>query len=360
MQFHVSWPTVPGYTYRLVMTNSWLGATFEHPAILYEGPGGSYTDIFSDLFGLDGSSFFVVRLSKPGDPIPAEYDYNWTWEDIPGYPVGRVWDGVTIEPGFPNWNWANWPNNWCISYEVDEEIASTAVTRSPEFSFLPSAPDIERFKVADSARRVQQLQKIQRLKILSRAQVIAALTGVLADIWLENEMARLRELDPWSYVVYEKQQRGTGKVYSGRTCGVGTPEQVLTRRDAQHWILNNFENYEQATWNAAITTAQGQSLFAAAAMWGREQQSMDYHGGAISDRGGNPANPGYGSRNRATNKVRAIAKDERVGYVFWLTARVAWREIWEFTGDKDKRFGIPILPDKPMVKFERDPYFFPN
>jgi hypothetical protein len=135
----------------------------------------------------------------------------------------------------------------------------------------------------------------------------------------------------------------------------------MARRDARHWAKNAL-GYDAATMNAFITVRAGKkkSAYAYAAMMGREQQVMDYHGGAILDRGG-VYQPGYGGRMRASNIIRGVAKYKNISYTVWLTSTAAFQqEIWEYTGNSMP--GIVAPPDADITSgpFGIYPFFFPN
>lgn len=104
-----------------------------------------------------------------------------------------------------------------------------------------------------------------------------------------------------------------------------------------------------------MTTAAGQSFHAFLATGGREQQVMDYHGGAWIDRG----SPGLPNRTRARNERRFYSKVEPLGFTMWATSEVAYGHVYDYTGEEP--VGAPVPPDKPLIRKEsRPPMFYPN
>lgn len=102
-----------------------------------------------------------------------------------------------------------------------------------------------------------------------------------------------------TYQTYTKTHPETGKIYSGRTSGTGTPLQNIARRDAGHHM--NREGYGPAVLDKSSTNP--------AATRGREQQLIDAHGGAQSTGGtsGNPINgirPGNPKRQDYLNAAK--------------------------------------------------------
>jgi len=344
-----SFPTVAGERYSILRADTsgaWMGF---HGSELTSTTGepGYFTD--PDVIAAAVWRYFLVRKGKPGDAVPAAYDYDWNWEDIPGYPVGRVWDGVTIHPDFPAWNWQGWPNNWFMTSSEDDDPALLA---------LFTVGDRLRWEEAQRLIQLQRVQKAQRLARLSRASALGIGVSVLLDIWLQMEIERLRNEGPWSYVVYEKRQVITNRVYTGSTMGPGDAISVMQRRDAQHLIKNHIEGYEAAVLNAFVTTQGASLLYGPSAMWGREQQVMDYHGGPVSDRGGYDT-PGEAGRVRATNRIRTWGKTTPNGYSNWLTSNETYGPLWRYTGAP--QVGASFPPDRPIIQRAAvPPFFFPN
>jgi RHS repeat-associated protein len=104
------------------------------------------------------------------------------------------------------------------------------------------------------------------------------------------------------YVTYTKTKvmpDGTVKVYSGRTSGTytgavptrGDADHAVSERDKRHQILNDDEHYGQARTDKYSTEKE--------AIRGREQQLIDYHGGAQKEGG------------TSRNKIRAVDRKNK-------------------------------------------------
>ena len=103
-----------------------------------------------------------------------------------------------------------------------------------------------------------------------------------------------------SYETYTKTHPVTGKVYSGKTSGTGTPAQNVARRDAGHHMTK--KGYGPAKLDKSSPKE--------AAIRGREQQLIDHHGGAQSA-GGTSGNKNRGISER--NRKRAYYLKEADG-----------------------------------------------
>jgi len=78
-----------------------------------------------------------------------------------------------------------------------------------------------------------------------------------------------------TYQTYTKTNENTGKVYSGRTSGTGTPLENITKRDASHHMNN--EGFGPAKLDNSSSNLN--------AIRGREQQLINKYGGAQSQGG---------------------------------------------------------------------------
>ena len=92
----------------------------------------------------------------------------------------------------------------------------------------------------------------------------------------------LRDKVQVKFVTYTRTNAATGQVYSGRTMGLGDPQSIVNRRAASHDA--RLSGFGPAVVDQWAVGAQGR-----AAIRGREQQLIDFHGGAQSD-GGTSAN----------------------------------------------------------------------
>lgn len=390
------WDSTPGFSriwlpdlfwwynsiYSYCQTDVEITAKFEteagHRYSLYEDTSGStsynpsnWTPIFTNAIFGDGqqiyslgwydadyvhsSQYFLIRHGGPPSGVAPENDYSWHWEELPNYPADRVWDGVTIEQDFPQWNFQNWPDSWFMASPDDDD---------PELDAYFGAGLVarQRYDEAQRLRRIQRLQNIGNIGKIARATAWTIAASVLFDVWLSEELDRESDGRLVSYVVYEKLHPQTNAVYTGRTKGIGDAHTVMTLRDQKHKILEGL-NYNSATMNAYITVMGGRKkidLYAWSAMRGREQQIMDYHGGAILDRGGVNV-PGYGGRMRASNIIRGVAKSNPNSLSYWLTSTAAFsQEIWEHTGNQMS--GVIAPPDGQIFAGPVGDYpiFYPN
>src|SRR5262249_42579605 len=94
---------------------------------------------------------------------------------------------------------------------------------------------------------------------------------------------------PYWYVTYTKTNPKTGTVYSGRASGYGaSPLDVLRQRDVAHHMSE--QGYGPAVLDKFLKTqSTAEGVFAYSATRGREQQLIDFNGGARSS-GGNSGN----------------------------------------------------------------------
>jgi len=101
------------------------------------------------------------------------------------------------------------------------------------------------------------------------------------------------------YVTYTKTNPETGKVYSGRASGTGTPAEVVAKRDKNHHM--NDKGYGPAVLDKASTNPD--------AIRGQEQYMIELNGGAKSSGGtsGNSIN-GISPKNPNKNKYEDARK----------------------------------------------------
>ncbi len=371
-----------GSSYSYCDTHVELSVDFEteagHRYSLYEDTSGSagynpsnWTPVFINAVFGDGmqsfslgwfnadyarsSQYFLVRHGGPPTGVLPENDYSWHWEELPHYPASRRWDGVTIESDFPQWNWQNWPDNWFMASPEDDDPALDAL-----FGYTNASRVLH--ETAADLRTVQKLQRVGHIQKISRGAIMAAPVGLMIGIFVQAEKERTDRTRPWSYVVYEKLQPSTGRVYTGRTMGPGDAITVMNRRDAAHLIMNEPlrpDRFDPAVPSGYVTLVGSFSSFGYSLMRGREQQVMDYHGGALSERGYSYNVPGYGGRTRATNWIRGVSKDKKGGYIFWATSTLHYGQVWDFTGYTIFGSSAPldrVLLNGPVSYF---PFFYP-
>lgn len=146
------------------------------------------------------------------------------------------------------------------------------------------------------------------------------------------------------YVTYTKLNKKTQRYYSGRTSMVINmdrslrlqAENAVAARDSNHHVDENDEPKAPAFRNAvidrfdvgtAVDYEHRYSDMAYLRIRGREQQLIDFHGGAQSD------TRKMGVPDRTENAVRAVARDHRLGRQFHEAATAKWGMLARYTGD---------------------------
>jgi RHS repeat-associated protein len=114
----------------------------------------------------------------------------------------------------------------------------------------------------------------------------------------------------YRYVTYTKSRTVNGRtfVYSGHTSGYGTPQQIVARRDIGHDMTA--KGYGPAAVESEVPATLPPELFEADpsywAMRGREQQVIDFYGGAQRD-------PNRKPNSLSGNDIRAVSKRNKWG-----------------------------------------------
>lgn len=143
------------------------------------------------------------------------------------------------------------------------------------------------------------------------------------------------------YVTYTKLNKKTGRYYSGRTSMVIDLEKphypqaqvAIDRRDANHRIDENDEPKDPAFAPArldeldvgtAVDYSNRYNDIAYFRIRGREQQLIDFFGGAWSD---------TGEPYKTENAVRGVAKDNPQGKRFHDSATDHWGKKSDYTGN---------------------------
>lgn len=157
----------------------------------------------------------------------------------------------------------------------------------------------------------------------------------------EVEKDRAREKRGRLYATYTKFNVKTGRYYSGRTSMVielhkpHRPQAVaaVNARDSNHHLDENDEPNSPAFQEALLdkfdvgTSVDYANRYSDIAYWrirGREQQLMDFHGGAKSD---------TQEPHRTENLQRGVAKDNPLGRLFHDAAAKQWGQLHPYTGD---------------------------
>ncbi len=118
------------------------------------------------------------------------------------------------------------------------------------------------------------------------------------------------------YVTYTKFNPKTGQTYVGKSQGYGEPNAIVRGRDKYHH--RNAEGFLPAVLDKYSIEKP--------AIRGREQQMIDYYGGAWSDRKVD------GKPTLSANKIRAVAKKHKLGRYYHKYATREFTEIAKYTG----------------------------
>jgi hypothetical protein len=121
-------------------------------------------------------------------------------------------------------------------------------------------------------------------------------------------------IEQYTSVTYTRTNPLTGQVYSGRTSGYGTPEQLIARREGGH-------PQRLGGYLPAVRDQVGYGVQGAVAIRGREQQLIDAHGGAQSEGG------------TSGNLIRGIAKQRTFfGPAAWAASNAQFGPLAPYTG----------------------------
>ncbi|WP_146616255.1 RHS repeat domain-containing protein [Chitinophaga dinghuensis] len=238
---------------------------------------------------------------------------------------------------------------------VNVNSSEIAVDPRPTPSTPPQAQNAIRTRVdfkSNMIRGYNPIEKIGQLPPLPPLSRLVALTGLLTIIpndffqntnrhpensYLNNRDADAQELtedlyeknNPEKnirYVTYTKTKinlNGTMTVYSGRSSGPAnlTAFQIIQLRDKQHTASNTWlKGYGPAVLDQQAVG----NLKNPAAKWairGREQQLIDFNGGALSDDG------------TSGNRIRGVGKLNPRGVIYHYTSNILFHEeLHAFTG----------------------------
>ena len=160
-------------------------------------------------------------------------------------------------------------------------------------------------------------------------------TRVVPRVIPRTRTRRRRRRRQLIYVTYRKTNPVTGQVYIGRSRGYGTPQQIVAARDRVHHMTSLGFGPARLDRSARATLPIGRRWADPAyqAIRGREQQMIDYYGGAWSDvgRGGSHIL----NRNRLTrsgNAIRGVAAINPLGRSFDAAATAAFGRRARYTG----------------------------
>jgi hypothetical protein len=132
------------------------------------------------------------------------------------------------------------------------------------------------------------------------AEMASQATGGASDYLSTSKMAK--KAGKKIYLTYTKTNAKTGEVYSGRTSGVGDPNDILKKRDGSHHKTK--DGFGDAEIDEVSTNKD--------AIRGREQQLIKANGGAKSQQGGTSGNAINGTSDKNKNKAKYLkaADDE--------------------------------------------------
>ena len=127
---------------------------------------------------------------------------------------------------------------------------------------------------------------------------------------------------PLIYVTYTKTNPKTNQVYTGRTRGYGTPQQIIAARDFSHHMsaLGFGPAKPDVTLPANLPLIARWLDPSYQAIRGREQQLIDYYGKAKSEGGS------------SGNAIRGVAKDNELGKLYHAMASGFFGEVYSYTG----------------------------
>ncbi len=151
---------------------------------------------------------------------------------------------------------------------------------------------------------------------------LAAVDGPLpvADVVIAAAAAAVvtYDLTQRVYITYVAYNPHSNEYYCGRTSGFKVPGEILDDRLKTHhavprgYIVNvdkSIQGYPVGYW----------------AIRGREQQLIDYYGGAMLDSERRP-------NSKCVNKIRGVAKSNPMGYLYHWLSSLAWGEKYPYTG----------------------------
>lgn len=160
------------------------------------------------------------------------------------------------------------------------------------------------------------------LTYVAPAIPLAAIDGPFpaADLIIAAALAAVStyDLSQRVYITYIAYNPSINAHYCGRASGFGTPQTILENRLYLHHAVSSGYIVE------IDRSIQGYPI----GYWcirGREQQNIDYYGGALSDSERRPD-------ASCINKILGVAKFNPLGYLYYLSSTIAWGEKHKYTG----------------------------
>jgi hypothetical protein len=191
--------------------------------------------------------------------------------------------------------------NFTIEHYTDVPFGANTV-EVPVFD--PETDAAIRAVMEDAKKIITELDKPR----YPTQQITRAAAAVIA-VQVIKEVAR-RLGRTYSYVVYEKLNPLTNKVYAGRTFGVGPPLAVLAVRDAAHRLDPEKLGFNGALLSAYTWVSDPFSWRGYCSSRGREQDLITYYGGPAA--------------GRSHNKIRGVSATNLDALTFYFTAAHAY------------------------------------
>jgi RHS repeat-associated protein len=115
--------------------------------------------------------------------------------------------------------------------------------------------------------------------VMARGGVLGPAAAVTLPLSLSGDTCQTCNQDPFYYATYTRTNPNTAQVYSGRTSGYGDPNTLVQTRGLQQPILTG-EGFLSPVLDQGVSVQQNPNAYAA--IRGREQQLIDFNGGAQS------------------------------------------------------------------------------
>jgi RHS repeat-associated protein len=115
--------------------------------------------------------------------------------------------------------------------------------------------------------------------LAARGGVLGPAAAITLPLALSGDTCQACNQDPFYYATYTRTNPTTDQVYSGRTSGYGDPDALVQARGLRQPILTG-EGFSSPVLDKSVSVQQNPSAYDA--IRGREQQLIDFNGGAQS------------------------------------------------------------------------------